>query len=162
MKCLYGYLIAFSLLFYFPLKVWAQSDKVFETKYTTVYFSQDNDLDDFLWRLGGKRLEFASDRQLAQNRIDRLVNRVRLILDMWPDNFRISINVERGALTFNKVSYYDEHTKTIHISVDYTSDGVLAHEIAHAIISQYFPSPVPAKMKEILCQYVDKNLWSDY
>jgi len=162
MKRLYSYLIVFSLLFYCPFKAWAQFDKALNTQYTTVYFSQDNDLEDFLWRLGGKRLEFASDSLLAQNRIDRLVNRVHIILDMWPNNFKIFIDVKRGVLEFNKAAYYNERTKTIHISVDYTSDGVLAHEIAHAIISQYFPSSVPSKTKEILCQYVDKHLWSDY
>lgn len=161
MKPLCGYLLAL-LLFYFPAKAWAQPNKILKTQYTTVYFSQDSDLNDFLWRLGGKRLEVSSDIQLAQNRIDRLVNRVQLILDMWPNELKFFIYLERGALEFNKTAYYNEPAKAIHISVDYTSDGVLAHEIAHVIISQYFPSPVPSKVKEILCQYVDKNLWSDY
>lgn len=162
MKRLCGYLIVFPLLFCFPTKVWAQSAKVLNTKYTTVYFSQDNDLDDFIWRLGGQRLEFRQDRHLASNRIDRLVNRVCVILDMWPNNLKIFIYLHRGVLELNKVAYYNEHTKAIRISVDYTSDGVLAHEIAHAVISQYFPSPPPTKAKEILSQYVDKHLWSDY
>ncbi|OGX16781.1 MAG: hypothetical protein A3K83_04650 [Omnitrophica WOR_2 bacterium RBG_13_44_8b] len=162
MKRLCGYSIVFALLFYCPTKAWAQSDKSFLTQYTTVYYSQDSDLDEFLWKLGGQRLEFTQNRELARNRIDRLVNRVNLILDMWPKNFRIFIHIERGALEANRAAYYDEGAKTIHISVDYASDGVLAHEIAHAVINQNFSLPAPTKMKEILCQYVDAHLWSDY
>ena len=40
--------------------------------------------------------------------------------------------------------------------------GVLAHEVAHAIINQYFAVPPPSKVQEILSQYVDKHLWGDY
>lgn len=161
MKCLYAYLTAFAILL-LPAAALAQHDQSFKTQYTTVYFSQESDLDDFLWKLGGLRLEFIQDKQLAKNRIDRLVNRVNLILDMWPKDLRIVINLERGELEQNKAAYYDNRAKTIHISVDYASDGVLAHEIAHAVISQYFPTSPPVKMKEILCQYVDSHLWSDY
>jgi hypothetical protein len=162
MKLLYCFFLALPVTLCCSPNLYAQSQKAFQTKYTTVYYSQDSDLDDFLWKLGGQRLEFTQDTQLASNRIDRLVNRVNLILDMWPNDFKIFINLERGALEFNKVAYYNEGAKTIHISVEYASDGVLAHEIAHAIISQYFSSPIPTKAKEILCQYVDAHLWSDY
>jgi len=107
-------------------------------------------------------LEFPDDLQLASNRIDRIIYRVQTILDMWPKNFRINIYLHRNALESNKVAYHDHKSKSIHISVDYASDGVVAHEIAHAVINQYFPTPPPSKMKEILSQYVDKHLWSDY
>jgi len=162
MRRLCGYTLAFAFLLYCPVRAWAQSGKSFLTQYATVYYSEDRDLDDFLWKLGGQKLEFTQDKELAKNRIDRLVNRVNLILDMWPKDFKIFIYVERGALQANKVAYYDEGAKAIHISVDYASDGVLAHEIAHAIINKYFSSPIPTKTKEILCQYVDEHLWRDY
>ena len=81
---------------------------------------------------------------------------------MWPQNFNIDIYLHRGELQLNKVAYYEHKTKTIQISIDNVSDGVFAHEVAHAIISQYFSSPPPSKAQEILTQYVDKYLWSDY
>ena len=136
--------------------------KVFKTKHTSVHYSNDQDLDDFIWRLGGQKMEITNDPELASSRIDRLVNRVQMILDMWPENFQIDIQLHRGPLKNNKVAYYEYQTKTIHICVDYTSDGVIAHELAHANIDQYFPSSPPSKMQEILSQYVDSHLWSDY
>jgi hypothetical protein len=46
--------------------------------------------------------------------------------------------------------------------VDNVSDGVFAHEIAHAVIYKYFPRPPSSTAQEVLTQYVDKYLWSDY
>ena len=136
--------------------------KSFKTKFSTIYYTNDTDLDDFIWRLGGQKLEYTSDPQLASNRVDKLVNRVQMILDMWPKDFQIDIYLHRGTLKPNETAYYESKTNSIHISVDYTSDGVMAHELAHASIDHYFPTPPPTKMQEILAQYVDKQLWSNY
>lgn len=133
-----------------------------KTKYSVVHYASDEDIDDFIWRLGGQRLEFVNDPQLASNRIDRIINRVEAILDMWPENFTVHLYLHRGALAPNEVAFYEHKTKALNISVDYASDGVLAHEVAHAIINQYFATPPPSKVQEILSQYVDKHLWGDY
>ncbi|MDP2922851.1 MAG: hypothetical protein Q8O30_03915 [Candidatus Omnitrophota bacterium] len=145
-----------------PFLALAQSEKVFKTKYSTVYYVADKDLSDFIWRIGGTRFEFSTDTNLAQNRIDRIIERVETILDMWPKNFNIDVYLHKEELQLNKVAYYEHKTKSIHASIDNVSDGVFAHEIAHAVISQYFSSPPPSKAQEILTQYVDKYLWSDY
>jgi len=161
MKFLCCFFMALILLACSPPKILAQSEKSFQTKYATVLYTQDKDLDDFIWRLGGSRQDPSRESRLASNRIDRLVGRVFAILDMWPRNFKIFINLRRGTLEKNNVAYYDDRTHTVTLCVDYASDGVLAHEIAHAVINQFFPS-TPIKIKEILSQYVDAHLWSDY
>ncbi len=162
MKYLLALLAVLLSLLLIPNTGWAQPAKVFQTKYTTIYYPLDKDIDDFIWRLGGQRTEFDQNPQLASFRIDRLVDRVQTVLDMRPKNFQIAIHLYRGPLSANQVAYYEKKTKTIHVSVDYASDGVVAHEIAHATIEQYFPIPPPSKMQEILAQYVDKYLWNDY
>ena len=162
MKRLALWLVFFLSLLFAPRNVWAQPPKVFQTKYATIHYSQDKDIDDFVWRLGGQRSEFVQDPNLASYRIDRLVERVQAILDMWPKNFKIAIYLYRGPLSADEVAYYEKSTKAIHVAVDYASDGVVAHEIAHANVEQYFSVPPPSKMQEILAQYVDKHLWNDY
>ncbi len=163
MKNLFGIVcLALSLHSLSPAAVWAQSQKTFQTKYTTIYYDADADINDFIWRLGGQKLEFARDPQLASYRIDRLVDQVQALLDMFPANFQIVIYLHRGPLTANEAAYYEKSTKIIHVSVDYASDGVVAHEIAHANMEAYFPIAPPSKVQEILAQYVDKHLWSDY
>ena len=140
----------------------AAVDHEFKTNFTTVYYSDEKDMDDFIWRLGGRRMELAADKELVSNRIDRLVERVETILDMQPKDFRIKIYLHRGLVDSGRVAFYDYKTKSIHISVDYATDGVTAHEMAHALINYHFQTPLPDKVQEILTQYVDRYLWNDY
>ena len=156
------YLIILSAFLYNPQSLFGQTENTFKTKYVTIYYAQDKDINDFIWRLGGGRSEFSGNTGLASNRVDRIVERVETILDMIPKNFKINIYLHRDALSANKIAYYDHKTRSVHIVVDYATDGIVAHEIAHAVINQYFASPPPSKIQEILTQYVDKYLWSDY
>jgi hypothetical protein len=135
--------------------------KTFKTSYAVIHYYQDKDMDDFIWRLGGQRLEFTNDRKLASNRVDRIVDRVQAILDMRPRDLKFDIYLERGPVKEDRVAFYDNKTRAIHISIEGATDGVVAHEVAHLIISKYFVS-APSKIQEILTQYVDKYLWSDY
>jgi hypothetical protein len=140
----------------------AQQEKTFKTKYTTIHYNDDKDLSDLLWKLGGARIDFTADREMASNRIDKVIERVETILDMRPKDLNINIYLARGELKYNEVAYYQYKTSALYISVDNVTDGVFAHEITHAIINSYFTMPTPAKIQEILGQYVDKYLWSDY
>ena len=140
----------------------AESSNTFNTKYTTIHYKDDADLSDFLWRLGGTRIDFARDKDMASNRVDRIVERVETIIDMRPKDLHIDVYLQRGDLKYNEIAFYQYKTAAVYLSVDKASDGVFAHEITHAIINSYFTMPTPSKIQEILSQYVDKYLWSDY
>lgn len=155
-------IIIFTAILLSPVSIFSQTEKTFKTNYSIIHYYEDKDLNDFLWRIGGKRFEYSSDIKLAQGRVDRIVERVETILDMWPKAFRVDIYLRRGDLEINKTAYYNSKINSILVSVDNVSDGVFAHEVAHAVIYKYFPSPPPSKTQEILTQYVDKYLWSDY
>ncbi len=156
------FLVLGALTLYNIPSLMADPSGVFKTRYTTVYYSNEKDIDDFIWKLGGQRMGLVADKDLAANRIDRLVERVEAILDMQPKDFKINIYLSRGILESGRIAFYDHKTKSIHISVDYATDGVTAHEIAHAVMNYHFSTPLPDKMQEILTQYVDKYLWNDY
>lgn len=140
----------------------AESSNIFKTKYTTIHYKEDKDLSDFLWRLGGTRIDFTRDKDMASNRIDRIVERVETIIDMRPKDLNIDVYLQRGDLKYNEIAFYQHKTHAVYISVDKASDGVFAHEIAHAVINRYFTTPIPSKIQEIITQYVDRYLWSDY
>ena len=55
-------------------------------------------------------------------------------------------------------AFYLHDLKTIYISVEDLSVGVLGHEMAHAIISNYFGAPPSGNIQEILAGYVDYSL----
>ena len=161
MRSLFKYII---LLFVFLClsNATAAHAMEFSTKYSMIHYSEYNEMDDFLWRLGGERIDFLNNAQLASSRVDRIVDRVQAILGVIPRDLRFKIYLKRGRLEGDKEAYYDHKTKSIYVSVDSVSQGVLAHEISHAIIDTYFPASSPDKIKEIISQYVDKYLWSDY
>lgn len=140
----------------------SDTENTFKTKYTTIHYKDARDLDDFLWRLGGVRIDISNNRDMAVNRVDRIVERVEAIIDMRPKDLNIDVYLQRGDLKYNEVAFYQYKTNAIYISVDKASDGVFAHEVTHAIVNKYFMTPIPSKVQEIVTQYVDRYLWSDY
>ena len=83
------------------------------------------------------------------------------ILDMFPSNFRVKIEL-RGGYIEGKIALYNNSENKIVVYADKVTDGVLAHEVAHVVICRYFVSVPPPKIQEILAQYVDTHLWTDY
>lgn len=55
-------------------------------------------------------------------------------------------------------SYYIRDSNTIYISYEDMTLGMLGHEIAHAIISNYFVVAPPPKVHEVLAGYVEYSL----
>lgn len=107
----------------------------------------------------------------VKTRVDEIMGKVQATLDMYPSAFRISILLYPDYQTVEKIfrqftmtgnvplAFYSNKTKTIYVNVDSVTVGVLAHEMAHAVINFYFEVPPPAKMQEILAQYVDLHIW---
>ena len=91
MNRLIVYLISLSIFFSYPQTAFSQASKVLKTKYTAIHYNEDKDIDDFIWRLGGQRVEFPMDKALVSSRVDRIVERVETILDMRPRRFNVNI-----------------------------------------------------------------------
>lgn len=153
--------LLFALTIY-PAEAIPATEKEFSTRYTTIHYAHDKDMDDFIWKLGGQKLEFSRDRALASSRVDRIIDRVRNILDIQPTGFKVGIYLRRGPLESGHTAFFDYKTRSIHISVDNVTDGIFAHEVAHAVINFNFGPTLPSKVQEILTQYADKYLYSDY
>jgi hypothetical protein len=126
------------------------------------------------WGLFGEGIE--RNPALIGKRVDTIVDRVSDLLDMYPSDLHFSIylypnhkelektSIRIGALSiFDKtpVSFYSHKNRAIYASVEEITGGVLAHETAHAIINVYFSAPPPARMQEILAQFVDRHLWEE-
>ena len=142
-------------------QAYALGEKVFNTSYCDIYYETDQAFSDFFWRISGKRLSFDEDLNFARSRVDRIVDRVQAILDMYPDGLRIKITLYPEYKEGNIASYSNKEN-TIKVYADKVTDGIFAHEVGHAVICAYFDIPPPSKMQEILTQYVDKQLWTDY
>ncbi len=143
------------------VRAYAEPQRVLQTNYCDIRYSSDKALSDFFWRISGRRFDLETEMIFARSKVDRLIDRVQAILDMFPDNLHIKIELHEKYKRGLIAAYYRKTNKIV-VYADKVTDGILAHEVAHAIICRYFGSPPPVKMQEILTQYVDKHLWDDY
>ena len=97
---------------------------------------------------------------LAKTRVDKIVETICSLLDMHPPNLRFGITLYRtqsevtsayyrasgtanaynahGAAGAAPIAFYSHGPRNIAVAIDNITDNILAHEIAHAIISAYF------------------------
>lgn len=153
---------------------WAKN---YKTQYSTIYYSTDKDLYSFTRNIESGFSFFSESPEknptLVKKKVDRVVERIAELLDMHPPDLYFNIylyqtykNIENaykkiGIFGKAPIAFYSHRTKAIYVSLENITDRILAHEIAHAIINFYFGTPPPAKMQEILAQYVDKYLGKD-
>jgi len=175
-KALFAFIVsALILIFLLNLTASAQEKQdVYKTACCIIRYPDDEYLKTFTHRIGG--FKFTSkgldDRlSLVKPRVDNIMEKVQAALDMYPSDMRISILLYPDYKSLKKIfrqftltettplAFYSHRTKSIYIDVSSITDGVLAHEMAHAVINFYFKTPPPAKMQEILAQYVDLHLW---
>ncbi|MCE5333665.1 MAG: hypothetical protein LLG06_03660 [Desulfobacteraceae bacterium] len=158
-------------------------DLVFRSQCCTIHYSTPSQLENFAGKmragavnrtvnhiLAGKGRR--SDQANLEETIDALFKRVQLILDMPMPKLRVTIQIHRDekavAEEFARItgettsapSFYWKRTNTIHVQTDHFTVGMLAHEMGHAIIDHFFAVQPPAKIAEMLCQYVDREVSS--
>ena len=158
-------------------------DKTYRTKYVTISYADEKDLHTFTNNIGSG-LSFLRENPeknplLAKTRVDKIVETICSLLDMHPPNLRFGITLyltqsevtsayyqasgtanaynARGAAGAAPIAFYSHSPRNIVVAIDNITDNILAHEIAHAIIGAYFVTPPPARMQEILAQYMDKH-----
>jgi len=170
----------FFTVFLFSNQALAQDGKLLvKSQYFSVYDTDDVDVYTLLSKLNFNyflHLGGISDRGegdlkgLLAKTLDSLFLEVSDSLDMhiysYQGNIKFLANqTELDALVrslfrrgFSERSLYIHEENTIYISSADLTLGMLAHEIAHAIISHYFVVPPPAKVQEILSGYVEYSL----
>jgi len=116
-----------------------------------------------------KEKAFSAEAELALG-LDSLFNRTCDILDMRLYSFHGTIKVCRDYAQLNMIyrdffnkslgtrSFYVYSLNTIYTSADNFKLGIIGHEIAHSIISHYFPVLPSTKVQEVLAMYVEYQL----
>ena len=161
---------------------WADTEswQSLTTKYTVIRFQSDRDLEQFNKNIdyspgGGFRALFGSSggkdfsAKLIQ-KIDDLFARAQEILDMRKYMRRVKINIysskEKLQAAYRREiktqgeyrTWYLFEQHTIYLQIEDINEGMLAHEMAHAIIDNYFQVRPPPASAEILARYVDAHL----
>ena len=166
-------LMAFAL-FLPPALPAQESSKTYETRYAAISYAEAKDLYTFTRNIGsGMSFLWESPEHnplLAKTQVDKIVETICSLLDMYPPTLRFGITLYRtqaevsaeywslGMTGAAPIAFYAHRTRNIAVAVNSITNGILAHEIAHAVISAYFVTPPPPRMQEILAQYMDKHL----
>jgi hypothetical protein len=107
---------------------------------------------------------------LIKDTLDEIYLEVSDVIDIHMDDLKINLRVFPNKDYLGEVliqfygkkmdlpSFYLYEKNTIYISNDDLKVGMLAHEIAHALISNYFTVPPPTKVQEILAGYAEYSL----
>jgi len=148
-----------------------------KTRYTTITYNSEEHLRKFnkeislgsLSYILRNKKSFTIDDEI-RDKIDVIVERVEAILEMFPKEVKFSISLlpaeEEVQGIYKKkygkhvdfIAFYSPRDKVIFVSVKGIDLGILAHEIAHAIIDLYYGVTTPSKIHEVLAQYVESHL----
>lgn len=167
--------------------VFAESSKnipwgILDTKYTTIYYHFKNDLKKFNNNIDyspssmGLKWFFAKKNQNdieneIKFKVDAVYEKVQEILDMRKPLKKVIIYISNNKKElhsfYQKIfkapchlrAWYVYELNTIYLNRDDIHEGILAHEIAHAIIDNYLLIRPPKTSAEILAQYVDSHLF---
>ncbi|MFH1138196.1 MAG: hypothetical protein V1816_19155 [Pseudomonadota bacterium] len=115
--------------------------------------------------------------------LDLLFKRVQVILDMPLPNLKVKLLIHASQEELFKVfsevsggpnkvqaqlgvneslpSFYERPANTIHLQVERYNIGILAHEMAHCVTSNFFVIPPPTRVSELMSQYVDKIITTE-
>jgi len=106
-------------------------------------------------------------------RLESILLRVEQILEMYPPNIEINLKIFRNRNELSKEycrsygsvehykSFYIHSLSTIFTSMQDITDSEVSHEMAHAVIDNYFRVMPPSKTAELLATYVDSHLEKD-
>lgn len=108
--------------------------------------------------------------------LDALLKRVQMLLDMRLSRMTIKIRIldseEQVMAEFLKLTgghlsryhsrrppaFFSRKDNTIYIQTRRLNVGMLAHEMAHAVLLHYFRVPPPLKIQEMLAIYIDREI----
>ena len=106
-------------------------------------------------------------------KVDLLFEKAQLILDMRKPMTKVTVRIHSNEVqlgeSFKKLyqqgnpprGWYFYENNTVYLNVKDVHEGMLAHELGHSIIDNYFSVRPPAATAEILAQYIDKHLFEE-
>ncbi|HWR57574.1 MAG TPA: hypothetical protein VN328_01685 [Thermodesulfovibrionales bacterium] len=155
-----------------------QGGEKISSRYANVSYQSESLLRLFNKRIKLSSLDYLLKRRISEElslqtqvleKIDIIVERVETILEMRPRNFKVDIIITPDADTIRVLyrkkygrkvdflAFYVPAERTIYVPADEIKSNILAHELAHAIIDQYFGVVAPVKIHELLADYVTEN-----
>lgn len=152
-----------------------------ETNHTVIRYQSAGDLKKF-----NGRIEYGPEKwslkylyeagepeglnKIIEKKVDSIFERVQSILDMRKKMRKVTINLFQDKKQLHDAYYkltkqecrvrawYSYETNSAYVQLTDLHAGMLAHELAHAIIDHYLLIPPPRAAAEILARYVDSHI----
>ena len=148
-----------------------------ESRYATITYSDKRDLREFnnelyMGRLKAK-LQLNSGDSLEDDviaKINFIVEKVMFSLEMFPKKLGFSIVIQPDArevqkdfrrlygVDVNYIAFYSPSKNRVFYSADNGSLRVVAHEIGHVVVENYFTISPPQRIHEVLAQFAERHV----
>ncbi len=167
-----------AVLLLFPVFAAAGSKYKIETRYTSFIFNSREDMlrfnDEIDFGGGGLSSLFGSRSEDVVSeftkKVDLLFEKAQAILDMRKKMRKVRVRVYSNTSELEEAywkifkgrcnvrGWYVYEFNTVFLNVKDVHEGMLAHELGHAIIDHYLAVRPPRATAEILAKYVDLHL----
>ncbi|HKK99147.1 MAG TPA: hypothetical protein VJ943_02775 [Desulfotignum sp.] len=103
-------------------------------------------------------------------KINFIVEKTMAVLDMQPPNLRFSLVIHPGTrqvqqdfkklykIDVNYIAFYSPSENRIFFSANNARLRVVAHEIGHVVVQNYFVISPPQHIHEVLAQYAETHI----
>ncbi len=166
-------LVFMGILFCFPLDCVAFE---INSKYATITYFDKGDIRKFNKKLYMGRLQSqirGSGNTIESEvvaKIDFIVEKVRLVLDMFPPKFKFFIVIHPGVkevqqdfrniynVNVGYIAFYSPSRNKVFFSANNAVLRVVAHEIGHCVAENYFVVSPPQRIHEVLAQFAEAHV----
>lgn len=155
-----------------------EARKQVSTGYSRIFYEDEETLRKFNRKIkygsvnylhAGSALYDLSVEDQVSRKIDLIIDKVKSILDMKPKNFKVDIHIlksiDKVRISYKRkygrevefIAFYSPIERAVYISAEEAKLKVLAHELAHAVIDQFFDVVPPEKIHELLAHHVEEQ-----
>jgi len=148
-----------------------------ESRYATIVYDNDSLLKEFNSgvRLGSLSFLMRNRSSLTLsdevgNKVDIIAEKVQMVLEMYPKTLKFRVVLLASASEVRRmyksrygrevdfISFYSPGDKAVYISTDDVNLRIFSHELAHAVIDQYFKVSPAVKIHELLAKFAESHI----
>ena len=148
---------------------------VLESRHATITYQHSNDLRNFNDRLDMGRLgSFIKSSDTVEEevtaKIDFIVGKVMTVLDMFPLPLKFYIVIRPDVqdvrsdfkrlykMDVDYIAFYSPSRNKVFYSAADTRLGVVAHEIGHVVVENYFTVSPSQRVHEVMAQFAEQHI----
>ena len=170
----FTYIVIMVIIFSFSLDCFAGE---LESRYAVITYFDHDDLRKFNNELYMGRLKHQIKKSRSDTiedeviaKIDFIVEKVMVVLDMFPQQLKFSIAIHPGErevqkdfrkiynVDVNYIAFYSPSVNRVFYSANNAHLRVVTHEIGHVVAENYFKISPPQRIHEVIAQFAEQHI----